>query len=103
MSRFKINLPQNEPFISTNVTLNEEEYELKLDWSYGGQFYRVRIISDGVDLPISGKGLNPRVDILETSRLGIGKLYLDGAQPTLSNLNLDNMLIYEPVQETVSN
>lgn len=103
MNRFKINLPQNEPFITTTVALGDEEYELKLDWSYSGDFYRVRLIKDGIDLPMSGKGLNPGVDILSTSRLGIGKLYLEGAQPTLSNLNLDNALIYEPVQETVSN
>lgn len=102
MIRFKINLPQNQPFITTTVTLGEEEYELKLDWSYSGEFYRVRLIKEGVDLPMSGKGLNPGIDVLETSRLGIGKLYLEGAQPTLSNLSLDNALIYEPVQETVS-
>lgn len=103
MSKFKINLPQNEPYITTTVVLGELEYELHLDWSYGGEFYRVRLVNEGVDLPISGKGLNPGVDILESSRLGIGKLYLEGAQPTLSNLSLDNALIYEPVQETVSN
>ena len=103
MSRFKINLPQNEPFITTTVVLGEDEYELKLDWSYSGEFYRVRLVNNGVDLPMSGKGLNPGIDVLETSRLGIGKLYLEGAQPTLSNFNLDNALIYEPVQETVSN
>lgn len=103
MSRFKINLPQNEPFITTSVVLNDVEYDLHLDWSYGGEFYRVRLVNEGVELPVSGKGLNPGIDILETARLGIGKLYLEGAQPTLSNLSLDNALIYEPVQETVLN
>ncbi|AUR82869.1 hypothetical protein NVP1029O_36 [Vibrio phage 1.029.O._10N.261.55.A7] len=103
MSRFKINLPQNEPFINTTIELGGDEYEMRLDWSYSGQFYRIRLIKDNVDLPMSGKGLNPGVDVLATSRLGIGKLYLEGDQPTLSNLNLDNALIYEPVQETVSN
>lgn len=103
MSRFKISLPQNEPFIKTSITLGDSEYELNLDWSYNGGFYRVRLLSDGVELPVGGKGLNPGVDLLETLKLGIGKLYLEGEQPTLANLSLDNRLVYEPVQETVSN
>lgn len=103
MSRFKIPLPQNEPFIKTSVTLGDSEYELSLDWSYNGEFYRVRLLSEGVELPVGGKGLNPGVDLLETLKLGIGKLYLEGEQPTLANLSLDNRLVYEPVQETVSN
>lgn len=103
MSRFKIPLPQNEPYITTTVVLGEVEYEMHLDWSYNGEFYRVRLIDNGIDLPLAGKGLNPEVDILATLRLGIGKLYLEGAQPTLANLSLDNRLVYEPVQETVSN
>ena len=97
MSKFKITLPQNEPFIRTTITLGGEDYNLILDWSYGGQFYRVRLVKDGVDLPISGKGLNPEIDVLESARLGIGKLYLVGDQPTLSNLSLENTLIYESV------
>ena len=56
-----------------------------------------------MELPVGGKGLNPGVDLLETLKLGIGKLYLEGEQPTLANLSLDNRLVYEPVQETVSN
>ena len=103
MSRFKIPLPQNEPYITTTVVLGEDEYEMHLDWSYNGEFYRVRLLSEGVELPVGGKGLNPGVDLLETLKLGIGKLYLEGAQPTLANLSLDNRLVYEPVQETVSN
>lgn len=103
MSRFKIPLPQNESYITTTVVLGDVEYEMHLDWSYSGEYYRVRLVDNGVDLPLAGKGLNPGVDILETLRLGIGKLYLEGAQPTLANLSLDNRLVYEPVQETVSN
>ncbi|AUR83834.1 hypothetical protein NVP1042O_46 [Vibrio phage 1.042.O._10N.286.45.B8] len=103
MSRFKIPLPQNEPFIKTSVALGDSEYELNLDWSYNGSFYRVRLLNEGVELPIGGKGLNPGVDLLEQLKLGIGKLYLEGAQPTLDNLGLDNRLVYEPIQETVSN
>lgn len=96
-------LPQNEPYITTTVVLGEDEYEMHLDWSYNGEFYRVRLLSEGVELPVGGKGLNPGVDLLETLKLGIGKLYLEGEQPTLANLSLDNRLVYEPVQETVSN
>ena len=103
MSRFKMPLPQNEPYITTTVVLGEDEYEMHLDWSYNGEFYRVRLLSEGVELPVGGKGLNPGVDLLETLKLGIGKLYLEGEQPTLANLSLDNRLVYEPVQETVSN
>jgi len=102
LSRFKIPLPQNEPYITTTVVLGGAEYELHLDWSYNGGYYRVRLIDEDGDLPLMGKGLNPGVDILETLKLGIGKLYLEGAQPTLANLSLDNRLVYEPVQETVS-
>jgi hypothetical protein len=103
LTRFSFSLPQNEPYIASNIVLGEIEYELHLDWSYSGEFYRVRLIENGVDLPLAGKGLNPGVDLLETLKLGIGKLYLEGAQPTLANLSLDNRLVYEPVQETVSN
>lgn len=103
MSRFSFSLPQNEPYIAALITLGDDEYEIRLDWSYNGSFYRVRILREGVELPIGGKGLNPNVDLLEQLKLGIGKLYLEGAQPTLDNLGLDNRLVYEPIQETVSN
>jgi hypothetical protein len=103
LTRFSFSLPQNEPYITSNIALGGVEYEMHLDWSYNGGYYRVRLIDESGDLPLMGKGLNPGVDLLETLKLGIGKLYLEGAQPTLANLSLDNRLVYEPVQETVSN
>lgn len=102
MKRFSVSLPQGEPIISASIKMGDDEYDIKLNWSYGGQYYRVRLIKDGVELGVSGKGLNPEVDLLKSLKLGIGKLYLEGAQPTIDNLGLDNRLVYEPVQETVS-
>ena len=103
MEKFKISLPTGEPFITATLTFNDEEYEISLDWSFNGGYYRVSMFRGGEPLPILGKGLNPDVDLFKDLDSGIGKLYLEGAQPTLDNLNLDNKLIYEPVQQTVSN
>jgi len=103
LSRFSIKLPQGQSFIVADLPLGEPEIKMYLDWSYAGSFYRVRLVQSGKDLQVGGKGLNPGVDLLEQLKLGIGKLYLEGAQPTLENLGLDNRLVYEPIQETVSN
>ena len=103
MNRFSFPLPQGQSFIVADLPIGEPEIKMHLDWSYAGNFYRVRLVQSGKDLQIGGKGLNPGIDLLEQLKLGIGKLYLEGAQPTLENLGLDNRLVYEPVQETVSN
>ena len=101
MSQFKIPLPSGQPYIKANVTLGGVDYRLHLDWSYNGGYYRVTMLDGETNLPISGKGLHAGVDILETSRLGIGKLFIRGAEPTVENLGIDNELIYEPVSEAV--
>jgi len=97
LSQFKIPLPAGQSYLSFTVTLGGNEYTIKLDWSYNGEYYRVAMLYENKPLPISGKGLHTGVDILETSRLGIGKLYIRGSEPTIENLGLDNELIYEPV------
>lgn len=94
MSKSKINL-QPAPYQRFTVEMAKTVYTVQIWWSVALNLHTVNIIDPEGNYLVACKGLTPNVDLLATAQRRIGKLYLEGAVPTLLNLGIDNRLIYE--------
>ena len=96
MAKSEISLVGATAFYEFNVEIAGQVAYIKMHWSTIGEFYRVTITL-GDDTIVKGKGLHPGIDLLKSTDLEIGQLYLEGITPTLENIGIDNRLIYESV------
>ena len=88
-----IPLRPGAPFQRFRVDLSGTMATIRLYWSTRFGLYCVDIL-DG-DKPITlGRALHPGMDLLAGLNLGIGSLYLEGAEATIGNLGVDNRLRY---------
>lgn len=87
-------LPAGAPFLKFQIDLSGVLVAIHLRWQARYDLYSVDIY-DG-DKPITlGRALHPGIDLLHGLNLGLGKLYLEGEEPTPSNLGIANKLIHE--------
>jgi hypothetical protein len=74
------------------VQLGDNLLEMTLDYLQTGQ-WTLAISQEGTTLA-SGAMLEPNCDIIESFRLGIGKLVFVGDNTTLDNLGKNNSLVW---------
>ena len=91
-----ISLEGATAYYTFNVELANLVALVTLNWVTTKGFYKVSITIDNEEV-VRGKGLHPDIDLLKSTELAIGKLYLEGAEPTLDNIGIDNRLVYESV------
>lgn len=90
-----ISISPKKAFFKFRVTLSNRFFIIHMKWSTRYEFYSVDIY-EGETPIILGRGLHPNIDLFSGLNLGIGRLYLSGAVPTIENLGNTNSLIYEP-------
>lgn len=75
------------------VNLGGTVVRVRVNWLTRYEYFTVDLSTDEGPL-VLGKGLHPQVDLLEGTGVP-GRLYIEGAEPTPDNLNVDNKLRYE--------
>jgi hypothetical protein len=88
-----IPLNNNQAHFRFRVNLDGTVVRVRVNWLTRYEYFTVDLSTDEGPL-ISGRGLHPQVDLLEGTGIG-GRLFLEGAEPTPENLNVDNKLRYE--------
>jgi len=93
MTTRTIPLENGQAHIRFRVNLDGTVVSVRLNWLTRFEYYSVDLFVD--DAPVAtGRGLHPEINLLENTDIE-GRLYLEGAQPTPKNLNVDNRLRYE--------
>ena len=96
MTKEVISLEGATSYYTFNVEIANLVALVTLNWVTTGGFYKIFITIDNEEV-VRGKGLHPDIDLFKSTELGIGKLYLQGDEPTLDNIGIDNRLVYESI------
>lgn len=91
-----ITLTQNYAFQDFTATLGDNTLNFKFKWLTRYGYYSVDIL-DIDNNPITfGRALHPGVNLLSGLNINLGRIVLEGEQPTIDNLGLDNKLRWYP-------
>ena len=97
MALYEIPLRANLAYLNFECDLDGLVVTLQMEWNVEGNHYFVCVYHEGIDI-ISGIGLHPEMDLLKHTKLGLGRLYIYGEDPTPENLGIRNRLLYESLQ-----
>jgi len=90
----EIPLQPGNAHLSFRVELSGTPVKIRLDWLTRYGYFNAQVSGpDGV--LTAGKGLHPDMDLLVDVPGIPGRLYIDGAAPTVDNLGREARLVYE--------
>lgn len=90
----EIPLQPGNAHLSFRVELSGTRVRVRLNWLTRFGYFQA-IVSDDADVLVAGVGLHPDMDLLVDVSSIPGRLYVQGAAPTVDNLGRDAKLMYE--------
>jgi len=97
MTRYRIPLENGSAYQTFTANLGGRNIEFRLHWQTLYGYFLVGIYENGEPITL-GRGLNPGIDLLGGLNQDIGSLTLEGRQPTIRNLGIENRLIWDDGQ-----
>ncbi len=94
MTTYTIPLNANVAYQKFSVTLSDTPITMRISYLASYQYFVADVYVNS-ELKIAGRGLHPNIDLLQGLKLGIGTLYLRGKAATISNLGVDNTLVFD--------
>jgi len=91
-----IPLPPGHAFPRFSATIAGVNVRFRLNWSTRHGYYSVDLHRNGGQVIALGRALHPDVDLLAGLNLGMGRIILEGAAPTVANLGVANKLRWYP-------
>lgn len=82
-------------YASFNVTNKNIQLRIHLHWLTRYSYYSVDIFDSEMNPVAMGRALHPGMDLLDGLNVNMGSLILEGEQPTMGNLGMDNRLVWK--------
>lgn len=78
-----------------SVTNKNIQLRIHLHWITRYSYYSVDIFDYEMNPVAMGRALHPGMNLLDGLNVNMGSLILEGEPPTISNLGIDNKLVWE--------
>lgn len=92
--KYKLSVTTGVPYQRFSVNVDGHSLSFALRWLQNYSYFAVDIYENGEPVTL-GKGLNPDINLVRGLNTALGAIYLSGSQPTIDNLGVSNMLVYD--------